>query len=360
MGQYDLCRDIANRVGYSSLAGKKRAALMQPIPLVSIIITYWNNAEHLPHCLRCLSLQTFQDFEIVIIDNGSLDGGTDQLEQTYPQLRIHIERLPSNKGFAVANNLGAEIARGRWLALLNTDAFPEPEWLEKILQAANKHPEFSFFSCRQIQSNQPDILDGSGDEYHISGLAWRRFYNYPAHNFGLKEEEVFSACAAASMYHRDDFLKVGGFDEDYFSYFEDVDLSFRLRLGGGRCLYVPQAVVYHVGSASSGKTSNFVIYYGHRNLVWTFFKNMPGPLFWLYLPLHILINVLFVISFLLKKRGTTILRAKMDAFFQLPAIIRKRNQIQNSRKATVLAIWQVLNRDLLAPYRVTRYPRKKT
>jgi GT2 family glycosyltransferase len=117
--------------------------------------------------------------------------------------------------------------------------------------------------------------------------------------------------------------------------------------------------VHHIGSASSGKTSEFVIYYGHRNLVWTFFKNMPGPLFWLYLPLHILMNFLFIVSFLLKKRGTSILRAKMDAFYCLPAIIRKRRQIQSSRTIAIREIWQVMNRDWFAPYRVTRHPGKK-
>jgi GT2 family glycosyltransferase len=332
---------------------------MQPVPLISIIIIYWNSAQYLPHCLDCLTRQTFRDFEVILIDNGSLEKVSDEIEQKYSSLNLRVERLASNLGFAKANNIGARLARGTWLALLNTDAFPAPDWLEALHQTAERSPAFSFFSSRQIQFDQPDILDGSGDEYHISGLAWRRFYNYPARSYGLNEEEVFSACAAAAVYNRDDFLKVGGFDEDFFSYFEDVDLSFRLRLAGGRCLYVPQAVVHHIGSASSGKTSEFVIYYGHRNLVWTFFKNMPGPLFWLYLPLHILMNFLFIVSFLLKKRGTSILRAKMDAFYCLPAIIRKRRQIQSSRTIAIREIWQVMNRDWFAPYRVTRHPGKK-
>jgi GT2 family glycosyltransferase len=332
---------------------------MQPSPLVSIIIVYWNNARYLPDCLDCLSTQTFQDFEILIIDNGSMDGGMDNLEKNYPQLTLRIERLAENKGFAWANNLGAKLARGVWLALLNTDAFPKPDWLEKLLDAASKHPEFTFFSSRQIQFHQPDILDGAGDDYHISGLAWRRFYNYPAEQYGWTEEEVFSACAAAALYKRENFLTVEGFDESYFSYFEDVDLSFRLRLAGGRCLYVPGAVVHHVGSASTGKTSNFAVYHAHRNLVWTFFKNMPGLLFWLYLPLHILVNVLFVVSFLLKRRGTTILQAKWEALRYLPAIIRQRKKIQSSRKVSIRKMWQAMNKELLAPYTVTHHPRQE-
>lgn len=328
-------------------------------PLISIIIVSWNSSEHLPHCLDCLSLQTFQDFEVILVDNGSLDGGTNDLEQKYAQLPLRVERLASNLGFAFANNRGAQLARGTWLALLNTDAFPEPDWLEKLLQAAEQYPEFSFFSSRQIQVHQPDLLDGSGDEYHISGLAWRKFYNYQAVKYGLKEEEVFSACGAAALYARDDFLGAGGFDESYFSYFEDVDLSFRLRLLGKRCLYVPKAVVHHVGSASSGKISDFVIYHGHRNLVWTYFKNMPGVLFWWCLPLHLLMNLFFIVSFIFKGKGVAILRAKIDAFYRLPAIIRRRRQIQSTKRTTLHQIWQAMNKELLAPYWASRQRRKR-
>ena len=328
-------------------------------PLISIIIVSWNSAKHLPRCLDCLSLQTLQDFEVILVDNGSLDGGTNGLEGQYTQLALRVERLSSNAGFAIANNRGARIACGKWLALLNADAFPEPNWLENLLNAAQRHPEFSFFTSRQIQANQPELLDGAGDEYHISGLAWRRFYNYPSEKYGFKEEEVFGACGAAAVYLRDDFLGMGGFDETYFSYFEDVDLSFRLRLLGKRCLYVPQAAVHHVGSASSGKISDFVIYHGHRNLVWTYFKNMPGALFWWYLPLHLFMNLFFMVSFALKGKGAAILRAKIDAFSRLPDIIRTRRQIQSSRRITYPQIRQVMSKELFAPYWASRQRRKR-
>jgi GT2 family glycosyltransferase len=359
MGKCRLCFSLVGWIVITLLAGKKRTSLMPTPPLISIIIVSWNSAEYLSRCLDCLSLQTFQDFEVIVIDNGSLDGGTNDLEQKYTQLALYVERLPSNLGFALANNHGARIARGKWLALLNADAFPESNWLENILKAAKQYPEFSFFSSRQIQANRPDLLDGSGDEYHISGLAWRRFYNYQAGKYGFREEEVFSACGAAALYSKDDFLSVGGFDESYFSYFEDIDLSFRLRLVGKRCLYVPQAVVHHIGSASSGKISDFVIYHGHRNLVWTYFKNMPGALFWWYLPLHLLMNLFFIISFILKGRGIAILRAKIDAFSRLPAIIHTRKQIQSSRRTTLYQIQQVMSKELFAPYWASRQRRKR-
>jgi GT2 family glycosyltransferase len=226
-------------------------------PLVSVIIVIWNSKKYLPACLDALLAQTNKDFEIVIMDNGSTDLEYLDLEENYPELEMTIKKLNENLGFAVANNIGARLARGKWLALLNADAFPEPDWLEQLLRAADDNPEFTFFASRQIQANTPELLDGTGDTYHVSGLAWRQNYNHPVSKYGIQSGEVFSACAAAALYLRDDFIKVGGFDEDYFSYHEDVDLGFRLRLIGGRCLYVPQAVVYHVGSASTGKTSDF-------------------------------------------------------------------------------------------------------
>jgi GT2 family glycosyltransferase len=327
---------------------------MQPLPLVSVIIVTWNSKKYLPTCLDKLSTQTFHHFEVILIDNGSEDGTLHRLQAGYKNLHLSIEKLASNYGFAAANNLGARLAHGKWLALLNADAFPDPDWLEQLLFAAQKNPEFTFFSSRQIQFNRPDLLDGAGDEYHVSGLAWRKYYNHTEKEYGTQPDEVFSACAAASFYLRDDFLKVNGFDEAYFSYFEDVDLSFRLRLAGGRCLYVPQATVHHVGSASSGKMSDFVIYHGHRNLVWTYFKNMPSWLLWFYLPLHILMNIYFVFSFAFKGKGRAILMAKWDALRGIPSILQKRRNVQKSRSISISEIYRIMEKGLLSPYWASR------
>ena len=119
--------------------------------IISVIVVCWNSTKHLPICLDCLSQQTFRDFEVILIDNGSLDGGTNELEQKYPELDLHLERQPLNLGFAAANNIGAHLAHGKWLALLNADAFPEPEWLEKLLQAAEDNPDITSFSSAKFK-----------------------------------------------------------------------------------------------------------------------------------------------------------------------------------------------------------------
>jgi GT2 family glycosyltransferase len=146
-------------------------------------------------------------------------------------------------------------------------------------------------------------------------------------------------------------LKVGGFDEDFFCYVEDVDLGFRLRLAGYKSIYVPEAIVYHVGSASTGgRHSDFSIYHGHRNLVWTFIKNMPGILLWVLLPLHLLLNIVSILYFSFIGKGKVILTAKLDAVKGIPSMWRKRHHIQEIRQVSASDIWHVLDKRII-PFR---------
>jgi GT2 family glycosyltransferase len=319
-------------------------------PLISIVIVTWNSGKYLPRCLDCLRQQTLQEFEIVLIDNGSSDNSIDGLEEQYPELGFRMERQSRNLGFAAGNNRGARLARGKWLVLLNADAFPEPDWLAQLIAATESHPEFSSFSSRQLQASDPSILDGTGDAYHVSGMAWRLGLGYPAAQNGLAEAEIFSPCAAAAMYLREAFLDVDGFDEDFFSYFEDVDLGFRLQLRGYRCLYLPGAVVHHVGSASLGQRSDFAFYHSHRNLVWTYVKNMPSGMFWLYLLEHLIANLVYVLYYALRGRGKVLIRAKYDAIKGLPAARKKRDTIQKRKKAASSDLRKRMEHGWLQPY----------
>jgi len=322
---------------------------MQHIPLVSIIILTWNSKKYLQTCLEELAVQTIHDFEVILVDNGSEDNALGELQEKH-LTNLLIHRLSSNLGFATANNIGAHLASGKWLALLNVDAFPQPDWLEKLIEAAEGDTGYNFFTSYQIQKNTPNLFDGAGDSYHISGLAWRRYYNRSIQEYGRQPEDVFSACPAAALYLRDDFLQVGGFDEDYFSYFEDVDLGFRLRLAGKKCLYVPDAVVHHVGSASTGKRSDFSVYYGYRNMIWTFFKNMPSPLIWLLLPIHVATLLFFIFYLSLRGQGKVILRAVFDAIKDMPKVLKKRKVIQSNIKIKPSALLRVMSTGLFEPY----------
>ncbi len=295
-----------------------------------VVIVNWNGGALLLDCLAALEEQTVRDFRVLVVDNASEDGSPAQAAAQFP--RVELLKQGSNTGFAAANNAALKHTHAaRFVALLNPDARPEPDWLERLLEAARADPGCACFASRLIQSENPARLDGAGDVYHVSGLAWRRGHGGPTRCY-REPDEVFAPCAAAALYRREALAAVGGFDADYFCYLEDVDLGFRLRLAGHYCRYVPTAMVHHVGSAFTGRRSDFSLYHGHRNLVWTFFKNMPAPLLLLYLPQHLLWNLITVLWFVLKGRAGVILRAKLDALRGLPAVFRKRARVQATRQ----------------------------
>jgi GT2 family glycosyltransferase len=222
-----------------------------------------------------------------------------------------------------------------------------PQCIARLMHAAETHPGYGILGARLYVEGTSNRLDGDGDCYHLSGLAWRDRNPRKGHRHNAPYE-VFSACAAAMMIKSDLIDQHGGFDEDFFCYMEDVDLGFRMRLCGQRCLLVPDAVAYHVGSASSGDPhSDFAVYHGHRNLVWTYIKNMPAPLFWLFLPLHGTINLLTVLWFSLRGQGRVILRAKKDALKGVPRMWRKRQRIQRQRVASLSDILRAMDKSLI-------------
>jgi GT2 family glycosyltransferase len=313
------------------------AAPLSPLPeaangaLVSVIIVNWNGGEALAACVEALARQTFRDFEVIVVDNGSTDGSADALMARFPACRLI--RLATNTGFAHANNVGAAAARGRWLALLNNDAFAEPDWLARLIAASERHAGFAGFASCQLQAHDPALLDGAGDAYHTSGVPWRAGYGQPFGPPWDQPREIFVPCACAAMYDRAAFEAVGGFDAAFFCYLEDTDLAFRMQLRGGRFMYVPDAVVKHVGSASTGRTSDFARYHGHRNLVWCFIKNMPDRLLWKHLPAHLAMTAASLIVFGLRGEGRPIWRAKWDAYRELPRVWRQRRVVQGARTA---------------------------
>lgn len=313
---------------------------------VTVIIVNWNGERFLERCLTALMAQTLKPHEIILVDNASSDGSI-AIVQRFPSVRLIA--LDQNSGFARGNNLATEASseESEWIALLNPDAYAEPGWLEALLSAARRNPIYDMFGSKLVNAADPTVLDGVGDAYHMSGRVWRTGHGLPVPDAAECEREVFSPCAAAAMYRRSALQEVGGFDEDYFCYVEDVDLGFRLRLAGYRCLYVPQSVVHHVGSGTTGSQhSDFAVYHGHRNLVWTYVKDMPGILLWLLLPLHLSMNILAVCVFVLRGQGRIILKAKQDALLGLPAIWRKRRQVQARRVISSRQIWHILDKSI--------------
>lgn len=316
---------------------------------VSVVIVNWNSGDLLLRCLEGLRQQTVSPQEIIIVDNNSSDHSLDHVSAL--SVNTIVIREKTNGGFARGCNVGiAAASSGNWIALLNPDALPEPEWLERLLEAADQNSEFSFFASQLIDANNPTRLDGEGDIYHVAGLAWRRNHHQPRDASIGDNEEVFAPCAAAALYKREALTDAGGFDEKFFCYFEDVDLAFRLQLKGYRCLYIPSSQVAHIGSAITGKRSDFTIYHGHRNLVWTFVKNMPSPLFGRYLVQHLVLNLVSIIRFSFAGQGRTILKAKWDAIRQIRYFFSQRKKTQRNVLSQVARIHSLMKRGFFVPY----------
>ena len=264
---------------------------------VCVVIVNYNGGTMIERCLDALAAQRQQDFEVIVVDNGSNDGSLEALrarpERFAKPPRFRLIEAGGNLGFARANNLAIGETEATWIATLNPDAYAAPNWLAEMLAGARRHPEAAAFGATLLDATRPDRLDGAGDVYHASGLAWRGAHGYSAERLPA-EGEVFAPCAAAALYRREAVRELGGFDGRYFCYLEDVDLGFRLRLAGHRCVQLPKAVVRHESSGIAGRRSGFAVYHGQRNLLWTFVKDMPGPLLATLLPFHALAQLLLL------------------------------------------------------------------
>lgn len=307
-------------------------------PLVRILIVNFNSGAYLRRCLRALMLQTMARFEVVIIDNASNDGS---LDIEFDDTRLRVHRLDRNIGFAAANNLAAKGATTPFLSLLNPDAIPRADWLSKLLDAAQERSDVQFFGSLQLQDDDSTRIDGAGDVYFCAGTAWRAGQGRLANTAAVsarRHAPTFGACAAAALIRTEWFERLGGFDADYFCYFEDVDLAFRLRLLGGEILQVNDAVVLHGGSITTGAGSDFVLYHTTRNQLWTFMKAMPLPLALPLLPVHALLIGMKWLKAMREGRGPVVARAVRDAVRGMGPMLAKRRVIQRSRTASTWAI----------------------
>lgn len=303
--------------------------------LATLIVVTFNCRTWFPRLRAALDAQVERRWRLVVVDNASApDQRPDAADMPVGAVLLQQE---TNLGFAAANNLAARGATTPYLVLLNPDAFPEPEWLARLFSAAEQNPQAAAIGSTQIRADDPKQFDGAGDVLHASGIAYRSEYRRPRRALAPLAE-TFSACGAAMLVRRDAFEAVGGFDERYFCFFEDVDLGFRLRVNGARVLQASDAVVSHVGGGSIGVQSPFAEFHGARNRLWTFVKCMPSPLFWLLLPAHLLASAGLATIALLRGRGLAAWRGTVAGISGVGPIWRSRREIQRARKASVADI----------------------
>lgn len=304
-----------------------------------IVIVNFNAGENLHRCMAALLAQTKTDFEVRIVDNASTDGSLRYVSDDDRFLVIHAG---GNVGFAAGCNLGASDCAAPFVIFLNPDAFPEPGWLEALLRAAKSHPDAAMFGSLQVSATDGDILDGAGDCYSCFGVPWRGGYGQPVKPLP-DYAEAFSPCGAAAMYRTEWFTRVSGFDERFFCYIEDIDLAFRIRLLGGRCMQVNCAIVRHVGGATSGTESDFTMYHSARNRFWTIIKNAPGWLLCIVAPLHIAFSAYLLFRFGRSSTASAIRKGLLAGFAGLPGVWSERRKIQAARMASIGDIARAIN-----------------
>ena len=300
-------------------------------PFISIIIPHLNGKHHLDVCLNSLYAQTFQDFEIIIADNGSTDGSVGYLEAYFPDVRV-LE-LGINRGFTGACNAGYVASRGKLIILLNNDTEADKHWLAAIVDAFDRHPNVGSVASKMLLFDQRDIFHTAGDYYRFDGLPGNRgVWQKDTGQFD-REEPVFSACGGAAAYRRELIDEVGFLDDDFYFSCEDIDLAWRAHLAGWDVLYVPKAVIYHKLKASGG-SGVISSYHDGRNFLYVIWKNYPASLFRHHWPKILKAQIRISLAALSSWRGPASrarIRGQIAGLFGFFVMYKKRHKIQASR-----------------------------
>lgn len=309
-------------------------------PLISIVIPNINGIKYLPDCLSSIQKQTFKDFEVIVIDNGSTDGSTELIKRDYPWVRL-IE-LSENIGFAAACNKGIKVLRGRYVVTLNNDTVVELQWLEELWKAMEEDKNVGMVASKILLDKKTREIDSVGMLIYPDGIARQKGRGEIDKGQFDNENDILFPSACAAMYRKEMLEDVGLFDEDFFAYLEDVDLGLRGRLAHWQAVLAPGAVVYHKYSATGGEYSTFKALHVERNRLWTAVKNFPWT--WLcMLPFYTLWRYAVQLYGAILGKGSTAefkklysikdiistaIKAYTSALKNMPLMIKKRRVIK--------------------------------
>jgi GT2 family glycosyltransferase len=299
-------------------------------PFLSIIVPTLNGMKWLPTLMEALERQTFRDFEVIVVDDGSSDESVSWLESNYPAVRVIVNR--SNLGFVASCNMGADVARGKIIVFLNNDTEPVAEWAEALALAVCSHPQAGIFASKLLLFDQRDTLHSAGDSLGIDGIPRNRgVWQRDSGQYDL-QSTIFGGCGGAVAYRRELWGALGGFDEAFWMYVEDADFAFRAQLLGWDAVFVPGARVYHHLSATGGGV--LASYYVGRNTIWLIAKNMPRVLLRRYALRIVGAQIGIAWDALRNWRGEAAqarLRGQVAGLLGLATALRKRRTIQPRR-----------------------------
>jgi GT2 family glycosyltransferase len=336
-----------------------------PIPVsrsrVSILIVNWNGLEHLETCLESLKEQTFRDFEVVLVDNGSTDGSVPFLKSRYPWVRL-VE-LPENAGFATGNNVGLRHAAGEYIVTLNNDTEADRAWLATLVGVADANPRAGMVGSRICSFDDPDLIDSLGLAVCGDGMSRGRFRLRRWSELSMGEvEEILVPSACVALYRRAMLDETGFFDDDFFAYAEDTDVGLRGRLAGWGALLATNAVVRHKYSRTGGSFSPVKLYLVERNHYWVALKTFPLRML-LLLPFYTIGRYAAQAAVVLSGKGSgkefresgsaaaiigALAKGTWDALRGAPRMLRKRTRIMAARKISGAEMARLLRMNRLS------------
>lgn len=298
--------------------------------LLSVVIPNWNGKHFLAPCLASLAVQTYPDCEIIIVDNASTDGSQAYIREHYPAVRL-VE-LPENRGFTGACNAGMMAAKGEYVALLNNDTEVDAMWAAAVVEAFRRYEDAGIIASKMLLFDRRDHFHTAGDYFTVDGRPGNRGVWQRDEGQYDRKEYVFSACGGAAAYRREMLDQIGLLDDDFFFSLEDIDLAWRAQLTGWRCLYTPDAIVYHHLSATGGGVT--ASYHDGRNLIYVLVKNYPAALWRKHGGQIMRFQLRRAWEALCAWRGQAAratLRGMLAAVWQLPRLLRTRRIIQRMR-----------------------------
>lgn len=328
-----------------------------PMPLVSAIVVNWNGGAMLQDALASLFAQTWPALDVVLVDNASTDGSADAARERFGS-RLSVVRNPRNEGFARGNNVGMAAAKGEWLFLLNSDAVCDPNTIEQLMSFVGDKPEVGQLACRVLQADRPHYFDSVGLLLYPDGVCRPRGWEEKDLGQYDRADEVIAPHGCACALRKTMVDELGGFDEDFFCYLEDMDLGVRGQLAGWKCWYVPSARVLHRKSATAGNYSAFKAFHVERNRIYCLWKWMPRFLLFLS-PLFTLNRYAMqgyaaythqgASSAIMKEYSTLrlvglLLQARLAAWSRLPRMWARRREIQRTRRISVREWYDLVSR----------------
>lgn len=309
---------------------------------VTAVVLTLDGRELLERMLRTLVAQDDEHLRVIVLDDGSSDGTPEWLRREWPQVEVFVNE--TNIGVARSFNRAVEIARGSdYLALLNNDLELAPDYVSRVVAALEAHPEAASANGKMRRARDRAVLDGAGDQLMWSSITTRRGWGEPDRGQYDEPDEVFSACGGAAVYRMAAFDDVGGFDEDFFAYMEDIDWGFRAQLRGWTARYVPEAEVFHVGGATTSRKAGFYARLQRRNTLLVIVKDYPGGALLRHLPRIVVHHVRWLLASMREGSGRDHLAAWGGALALLPVALRKRRAIQSGRRVDVARLDAVIS-----------------